>query len=280
MDKIQPFSGQQLEMICKVLGATDGGLTGSEIGQLLTSVPIPDTDPGITKWQRLYNAFAHFQNKRQFGNHIIVFITRAMDPVRYVGKKAVFETRIQALNEVLAFLGYYLNEQGQVCRTTRATTLQEATRRASRLKATLDSRQVHRDVLSHCNAELIQQNYFHAVLEAMKSIATKIKKLSGLSSDGADLVRAAFELGKTKAPMLAINPLATDSDESEQKGFVNLLIGLFGMVRNPTAHAPKIEWDINEQDALDLLTTISLIHRKLDRAVVYAPKAGVAATTP
>jgi len=47
---------------------------------------------------------------------------------------------------------------------------------------------------------------------------------------------------------------------------VNLLIGLFGTIRNPAAHNPKIEWEMSEQDALDVLTMASLIYRKLDRA--------------
>jgi uncharacterized protein (TIGR02391 family) len=66
--------------------------------------------------------------------------------------------------------------------------------------------------------------------------------------------------------VLAINTLATETDKGEQRGFVNLLIGLFGTIRNPTAHNPKIEWPMPEQDALDILTMASLIHRKLDRA--------------
>ena len=33
------------------------------------------------------------------------------------------------------------------------------------------------------------------------------------------------------------------------------------------AHAPKIHWPINEQDALDILTLASLLHRRLDSAV-------------
>ena len=33
-----------------------------------------------------------------------------------------------------------------------------------------------------------------------------------------------------------------------------LLKGMFGTFRNVTAHAPKIAWPIDEQDALDLLT--------------------------
>ena len=64
--------------------------------------------------------------------------------------------------------------------------------------------------------------------------------------------------------MLAVGPLATESEKSEQKGFANLLIGLFGAVRNPLAHSTKIDWPMSEQDALDILTMVSLMHRKLD----------------
>ena len=132
--------------------------------------------------------------------------------------------------------------------------------------ARLHNRGVHADVLRFCRAELVEENYFHAVLEAMKSIASKIREQSGLSNDGAELVKDAFSFGKTSRPILAINALVTETDKGEQRGFVNLLIGLFGTIRNPTAHNPKIEWPISEQDALDILTTASLIHRKLDDA--------------
>ena len=66
--------------------------------------------------------------------------------------------------------------------------------------------------------------------------------------------------------VLAINGLNSDTEKGEQRGFANLLIGLFGTIRNPLAHTPKIEWEMTEQDALDILTTASLVHRKLDKA--------------
>ena len=72
-------------------------------------------------------------------------------------------------------------------------------------------------------------------------------------------------------PVLAVGPLNTESEKSEQKGLANLLIGLFGAVRNPLAHAPKISWPMSEQDALDYLTMISLMHRKLDGVRKVSP---------
>jgi uncharacterized protein (TIGR02391 family) len=67
-------------------------------------------------------------------------------------------------------------------------------------------------------------------------------------------------------PMLAINALNTDSEKSEQKGFANLVRGCFGMFRNPTAHAPRIHWPMGKEDAEDLLSLASLVHRRLDGA--------------
>lgn len=48
---------------------------------------------------------------------------------------------------------------------------------------------------------------------------------------------------------------------------MNVSKGLFGAFRNTTGHAPRIHWNISEQDALDILTTISFVHRRLDAAI-------------
>ncbi|SET67690.1 TIGR02391 family protein [Nitrosomonas marina] len=63
-----------------------------------------------------------------------------------------------------------------------------------------------------------------------------------------------------------MNGLSTDTELSEQKGLTNILVGLVGAVRNPTAHAPKVKWEMTEQDALDILSLVSFVHRKLDLA--------------
>jgi len=43
---------------------------------------------------------------------------------------------------------------------------------------------------------------------------------------------------------------------------------VFSAFRNPGAHQPKLAWHVAEADALDLLCTLSLVHRRLDKAVV------------
>ena len=121
----------------------------------------------------------------------------------------------------------------------------------------------HADVLRFCRAELVADNYFHAVLEATKSIADKLRAKSGLTEDGAKLVDATL---CGSAPRVAINDLLTDSQRSEQSGFANLVKGTFGMFRNPTAHEARVLWAMSKEDAEDLLSLASLIHRRLDAA--------------
>lgn len=266
MQHVPSFDAQHLTSIAKILADTGDGLTGTQIGTLLRDCKIPDVSPDLTKWKRLFNAFAEFQNARGFGNHVIVFINRAMNPVQYTADPSAFARRRDQLNAVLAFSGVSIGDDGRARWESAASNLDEALARANRLHAALVSRGVHPDVLKYCRAELLAENYFHAVFEAMKSIAAKIRSLSGLTSDGAALVTEAFALGQTGRPILAINSLSTETDRGEQRGFVNLLNGLFGTIRNPAAHNPKIEWPMPEQDALDILTVASLVHRKLDRA--------------
>lgn len=264
MERIESFDSQHLEAACQVLADTQRGLTGSQIERLLQEIKVEDVSPELTKWKRLFNALAGAQNKHHVGNHLIMFINRAMNPVSYARDKAAFDWRRSELNVVLAFSGFQVREDGKVARSSKETTLKGARARAGRLQAALESRNVHPEVLKYCRAELLEENYFHAVLEATKGVAQRIRDMSGLGSDGADLVNAAFS---SKAPVLTFGSLETETEKSEQRGFSNLLIGLFGAIRNPVAHAPKISWPMSELDALDIMTLISFVHRKLDGAV-------------
>jgi len=262
---IDCFTAPELESICRAIADTSSGLTGTEIGYVLQQAKIPDVDPMITKWRRLFNAFVAEQNEQKYGNHVISFLHHAMSPAKHVQNKDWYDAKRKEINLVLAFHGLSLGEDGKIRRVKIATTITEAQQRADELKNKLKDRDVHPDVLKFCKAELLTDNYFHAVLEASKSIASKIRDLTGLGSDGAALVQDAFSLGKDDTPILAINPLSNDTEKGEQKGFANLLIGLFGTFRNPTAHGEKIYWEMNKEDALDILSLISLVHRKIDK---------------
>lgn len=259
------FNADQLESIAKVLGNTDTGLTGAEIGHMLTRVGIADVDPAATKWRRLFNALVTRQNKDRNGDRTLAFINAALSPARYAGNEDLFQLRRRAVNVPLAFYGLEYTEEGRFRKCSQAATLSEAEARADRLKAALKARGVEAEVLTFCRAELLQDNYFHAVLEATKSVAAKIRSRTGLQTDGAELVKEA--LGGA-SPKMQINAYTNPTEQSEQRGFVNLLTGFFGTFRNPVAHAPKIEWPLSEQDALDLLSLASYIIRRVNNATI------------
>jgi uncharacterized protein (TIGR02391 family) len=263
MAHIPCFDSAQLEAACKVLGDTINGLPGSEIGYILKEIGVPDSSPSLTKWKRLFNALAEVQNERQMGNHLILFINKAMAPAKYTAQPALFNWRKDGLNVALAFAGYGVSEDGKVIHTTRETTVQGALARAGRLRTLLETRGTHPEILKYCKVELPEENYFHAVLEAVKGVAERLRILSGLGNDGAELINQALS---TKTPIIALNSLKTDTEISEQKGVANLLVGVFGAIRNPIAHAPKVVWAMPEQDAIDVLGILSYVHRKFDNA--------------
>ena len=217
--------------------------------------------------RRLYEALARQQRADACANSVLHFITHAVNPVRHTTSRDVFEARRLQLNHVLAFSGLTLGENGKLRRARAAQTLSQAEAAASELRKTLRDRKVHEDVLRFCLAELVTDNYFHAVFEATKSVAEKLREKTSLTSDGTALVDEALGIGKAGYPRLAFNRLDTESERSEHTGLMNLIKGVFGAFRNTTAHAPKIHWAVSEQDALDILTTLSLVHRRLDAAI-------------
>ena len=108
----------------------------------------------------------------------------------------------------------------------------------------------------------IGQNFdIHAVQEAAKSLCDRVRTMSGLTMDGATLFNTAFAVGN---PYIAYNSLRTSSEQNQQNGLKEMLCGVIHMIRNVTAHELRIHWDVNEKDAVDILTQISYLHKLLD----------------
>ncbi len=253
------FKETHLKELSRVLS---DAATHAELTELLQACRIAEAASG-SKAARILDALVARQTQDRCGNSVGAFLQAILDPARFTSSPERHEELLHKTNRVLAFSGIQVGEDGRLRAVAAATTLDEAQQRASTMRAALTARRVHPDVLAFCRPELLQQNYFHAVLEATKSVAEKLRKRTGLATDGADLFDAAFG-GAT--PKLALSSLQTESERSEQKGFVNLLKGLYGTFRHVTAHAPKITWSIGEQDALDLLTFVSYAHRRIDSA--------------
>jgi uncharacterized protein (TIGR02391 family) len=210
-------------------------------------------------------ALSKRQKRDGCGNNVVQFIKSVLHPSRFQDRLQFFEEVRESVNYQLAFLGFSIDETGNLRKGPVATTISEVTKRANELRAELMHRTVHPDVLRFCRDELLIQNYFHCALEATKSVPQKIRDKTGLEGDGAAIVDIAFSI---KSPRLALNSLQSESEQSEQKGFANLLKGVFGTFRNVLTHAPKINWAVNQTDAMDALTILSYIHRRLDESIV------------
>lgn len=254
----------QLESICKVVADTDQGLTGPEIQRILQVSNITDVSPGLTKWKRLFNALATWQNQHHCSDHLLTFLKLSLQPIRFLGKEDLFEARRHEVNKRLGFIGVEISKQGTLREVGKTSTITEAEERASVFKYKLETRNVHLQVFVYCNPELLAENYFHAVFEAVKSIADRMRTMTGLYADGNQLADAAFS---TQGPLIRINHLTNDTQRSEHIGLCNMIKGLFGTIRNPTAHTPKIKFVIDEQDALEIMSIVSFVHRKLDKAL-------------
>lgn len=291
-ERLPTLSPAVLRDVCDILAATDCGMTNKQIDRVLAEASIEDPNPqpasplvyrAINKRDRLFEALDARQVQDGCSNYVLRFIELAMQPARFRAMPATSEDWQDALNQALSFAGLEISDQGKVRRLTRpATTLSEARERGRRFRKKLEERGVHPRILCACRPEIEDENFFHTVLEASKSVAEEIRQKTGLTSDGAKLIDEALAVPKGGHPRLAFNRLATPTERSAHQGFANMLRGMFGAMRNPTAHEPKakVAWHIGERDALDMLTFMSMLHRQLDDAFAVPTMASAAANSP
>lgn len=258
MPKLTP---NQIEQIAHVIGDTNAGLTGSELGHLLAQCRIDDPEPGMTKWKRLYNAFFVAVNGSGSTNIVFQFIQHCMEPAQGLNNPERYRWMRFELNKVLMLVGIEIGDDGQFYSVSKAQSLGEVQRRTKELRDKLTGYGAHAEVLRCCRNELLAQDYFHAVQEAAKSLCDRVRTMSGLTTDGVALFNTAFAVGN---PYVAYNSLRTSSEQNQQNGLKEMLCGVIHMVRNVTAHELKIHWDVNEKDAVDILTQISYLHKLLD----------------
>ena len=266
MQNIKPFDAISLEEISKILGEE---VSGSELTRLFLQINVKD-DSSETKWKRINSALSACQQRDNSACRIISLIQIILNPVRYAKpeKKEQYEKALNSINIILSFSGYRIEKNGELVQIKPVKNIDEALLRAQNFYKLLVDRKIHPEVMKYCKPEALQDNYFHAVFEAIKGLNARIKAMSGLDIDGTNLINTAFSEQK---PYLVINTMQTQSEKDEHNGFRFLILGVQTMFRNPISHEAKINWEISGQDGLDILTTISLIHRKLDLAVRIYP---------
>jgi hypothetical protein len=172
------FSASTVEQICRILGEA---VIGSQIPNLIAPLLVSESSVEAqgTKWKRLFNAVATAQNRQKDGRPFIRLISEVMAPVRFPSP-AAFEQCRSLVNERLLLAGFSVAVDGKLEKVAPAASLADAQHRADDLRPELVRREVHQEVLRFCRAELLERNYFHAVLEACKSLSERLRGLTGL----------------------------------------------------------------------------------------------------
>ena len=110
-------------------------------------------------------------------------------------------------------------------------------------------------------------HYARAVEEAFKYLNNAVKKKSGLTEkDGADLMRAAFS---ANSPVLKLNEFLSDTEKSEQRGYMEIFAGTMTGIRNPRAHDHEL--DDQPEAALEMLALANHLIRKLNDSFLSKP---------
>jgi len=143
MSIIPKLDENVLQEVCNFIGDTNSGLSGSEIGRLLSQSGIDDPEPTITKRVRLFEILKLKQEKDRCSNNVFAFIQRVIDPIRYTSNPDLFRERKDSLNIILAFCGYEIGNDGKIRIVKKVDNLDEARQKANKLSAELNKRKVH-----------------------------------------------------------------------------------------------------------------------------------------
>lgn len=263
MAKITPsFGTGSVEEIARSIGEL---FSGSVLTRVIRDAKLDKYDPGEgnTKWRRIAAAMDAQQRTQGDGRPVLSMILSAMQPDRHFGVQAQAKICREELNVILALSELRVRDDGLIGKAKKAATMDEAMTRAGLLRTHLEQRGAHPEVVRQCRPELLKADYYEAVFEAIKGLGDRMRRMGGIDLDGRNLIQSTM---RGKDPAIKINAGATATQRNEQEGTALIAEGLFAAFRNPAAHEPQLTWKMSEQDALDVLGTASLVHRRLDDA--------------
>ncbi|WP_309109576.1 hypothetical protein [Pseudomonas sp. Q2-TVG4-2] len=193
-----------------MLAVTERGQSGMQIERLLQEIEVTDTSPGMTKRKRLFNALVGAQNRHQVGNHLIMFINRAMNPVSYARDRS----RGGATNSMSS-----LPSPVSTCAKTAESGTPTRPRRsmpralAGRLKHGPGSRAVHAEAVNYCRAKTTSISAKAALSRSSCSATPLQKKRSSIFPaacqwDIDDLRALSFGVQRYKADMVLAGALS------------------------------------------------------------------------
>lgn len=255
-----------IEEVAKLLGEL---VTGSKITMLFSVNGWKDhyTETGdkmlSTKWKRIYYTIVNEINKANSIAPFIKIIEDIMEPFIFRDNIESWKESKRDINRIIGFCGLELLDEGKVKSIKPIKTLQEAIDRTNSLLEKLQVYNIHEEIIKYCRPELLNENYFHSILEASKSVLQRIREMTNSSKDGNTLINEAF-IVKNPAIVIRENLLKDEQERSQYQGLKSLLNTICYLYRNPTAHSSKLFNPSSEQDAIQAFLLISMAHRQLD----------------
>ena len=129
----------------------------------------------------------------------------------------------------------------------------------------LDSRSFHPAILAAARSHFRNGMYRSCVLDASTALTMRVKEITGRHDlDGRKLMAEVL----SDTGILRVNELGTSFDRGEQEGWRMMFMGAMQALRNPSAHGLH---EIEPGDALDFLSFLSLLMRKLESMTVVEP---------
>lgn len=120
---------------------------------------------------------------------------------------------------------------------------------------------LHPRVIAASYAHFKAGHFRDAVLNSVVTIFDLIRERTGLDKDGSELVTETFSLQR---PLLVVSTLDTESGCNDQKGFIQMLQGVYQGVRNPKAHT--LTMNPSQNVAAQYLVFSSLLCRRIEEA--------------
>lgn len=258
MDEIEPFKDQAIEEIARIIGDF---YTSSQITTFFERAGYPHiVHDGSTKWRFVFEALKSIR-KNKYGSHDILKIIKTLcDPQAFFSNPKIHEQIIFRINRVLAFYGLKISKEGAVLRKANKKTAFETSPESIRL---FDSRNFHQKIIFHGRKLFLDSSYSNAVFECCKAYDKQVRILSQIEDHGASLMNKAFS---EKGP-IKLNSQQSLSEKNEQEGIMHISRGLMFAIRNPQGHEPALDWPISQEEALDLLSFLSYLFKKLENSV-------------
>jgi len=133
----------------------------------------------------------------------------------------------------------------------------------------VDIPNLHSSISAASGEQFANGHYDEAVFAALRAIEHRVQTLTGSTDSGKTLMATIFN--ERSARLDIAHDDADDRQRADEaEGFKFLFMGAMQGLRNPRAHGAA-DLQTDEQEAMEMLATASLLMRALDRAEKRMP---------